>query len=251
MRHAMIFAEMLLGTFILVRILRQIRNNSLTSPAAMTKIVAAFALAETLLMLVPAISLLAFTVCWSIPIVCASILPFAIRRRRRGHFLSQRIWILSSLILHVRLGISIRRALLLTSERADFYIGTRLRQLHDRLVTEVKGSRLPSSIDPLLRDLYETLCLCEAEPHLTVQRLVNFRQGLEIHEEFRRKTGQALQQLRAQAYVLTALYLALVTFVIWRFGYAEHERMIMLSILLFTLGVFATLRQGRKIKWSV
>ncbi len=106
-------------------------------------------------------------------------------------------------------------------------------------------------MDPVLHELYETLWLCESEAHLTVQRLVNYRQKIEIYEEFRRKSDQALHQLRAQAYVLTGLYAGLLLFVISRFGFAQHERAIMLSAMLFLLGVFITLRQGRNIKWSV
>ncbi len=251
MQHTIVFSEMLIGSFILVRNLGQIRKNSLVTSSTMTKIVAAFALTEILLMFVPAFSLTEFTVCWSVPIVVAHFLPLFIRRKRRLHFLNQRIWILNSLILHARLGRGIRQAISLTSERADFYIKTRLRQLLDRLITTTSHSSETALIDPLLRDLYDTLRLCEVEPHLTIQRLVSFRQAIEIRETFRRKSDRAVQQLRAQAYVLTALYGGLVSFVIWHFGFTGHERIIVLSMLLFTLGIVVTLRQGRKIKWSI
>ncbi len=251
MRHAIVFIEMSAGMITLVRIFAQIRKNSLVSNEAMTKIVAAFFVCECLLALVPARSMIAFTICWSVPIAVASFLPTIIRRRRRQHFLRHRIWILNCLILNTRLGIGLRRALVQTSDRADFYIKTRLRQLHDRLITETKGSSSHAPMDPVLHELYETLWLCESEAHLTVQRLVNYRQKIEIYEEFRRKSDQALHQLRAQAYVLTGLYAGLLLFVISRFGFTQHERAIMLSAMLFLLGVFITLRQGRNIKWSV
>jgi hypothetical protein len=160
------------------------------------------------------------------------------------------VWILNSLILKVRLGLGIRQALLQTCEDSDFYIKTRLRQLHDRLVMNMdKRAMVP--VDPQLREFNELLVECEQESHLTTERLINFRRKVEIHQDFKRRADQVLHQLRAQAYVLTALYIGLVTFVVWRFGFSEHAGTFVISMLLFTLGIVTTLRQGRRIKWTV
>lgn len=251
MRHVIVFIEMLIGLITLVRVLRQIRTKSLVSRSMMTKIVASFCVVEVLLVFVPAISMVAFTVCWSVPLIAASLLPTIIRQQRRRHFLKHRIWVLNNLILQARLGTGLRRALIITSERADFYIKTRLRQLHDRLVTENRDNLKQTPMDPLLQEFYEVLRSCESESHLTLSQLMNYRQKIEIYEQFQRKSAQALQQLRAQAYVLCAIYIGLVFFVVSRFGFSANEQTIMFSIFLFLIGLLITLKQGRKIKWSV
>jgi len=252
--HTLIFIEMLTGFSILIRVLHSIRTKSLISESAMTKIVAAFVACEALLAFLPINSQLAFTLCWSVPLVFIVILPSWIQFERRRHFKLRRIWILNSLILRVRLGSGVRQALLQTSERADLYIKTRLRQLHDRLVTTNNISapnEVGRDIDPLLIELYDVLVDCERESHLTCQRLTNYRRKIEIHEEFQRKSDQVLRQLRAQAYVLTALYFAVFGFVVWRFGFTEHSRTLVMSMSLFILGIIITLRQGRRIRWTV
>ncbi len=227
--------------------LTEIRRNFLLENTKIGPLTGFFFAFNALFALVPARSLSLFTLIWAANTILFALTPEFVRFLRQSEMKRQLPFIVSSLVLGIRTGLSLRPALQRTANHFGGYVGMKLRKLHDHLVLKAPLNQ----VDPLLRELQSTLLSCELEPHLTAQRLVGFRYKLEIEERFRRKTGQALQQLRGQCYVLTLMYLITFAFVCRYFGIRENAKLLVTSALMFAAGVALTLAQGRKIKWTV
>jgi hypothetical protein len=93
--------------------------------------------------------------------------------------------------------------------------------------------------------------LADQAPHAALKRLIQFRERLKIQTDFRRKSGQVLQQIRSQSFILTALYIVLFIFVLKRFGFEANQRIIFLSLSLFIIGLGVIFYGGHKIKWKI
>ncbi|CAN5605163.1 hypothetical protein BH10BDE1_BH10BDE1_21030 [soil metagenome] len=68
---------------------------------------------------------------------------------------------------------------------------------------------------------------------------------------FRRRSVQAMAQVRAQSIILTAIYVLLATFSIIAFGSSAVRGSLQLSLPMFLLGLFLIWRSGRRVKWSI
>jgi len=227
--------------------LSEIRQNFLLEAPQATRLMGFFFALNALLVFVPARSLSFFTLIWASNTAIFALTPHIVRLWRLGEMRRQLPFIVSSLILGIGTGLSLRPALQRTAAHFGGYVGQKLRKLHDHLVLKAPLTQ----IDPLLRDLQAALMSCEAEPHLTAQRLLGYRYKLVVEDKFRRKTAQALHQLRGQCYVLIVMYVITFSFVCSYFGFKEHARLMVISLVIFAGGIFLTLAQGRKITWTV
>ncbi len=87
--------------------------------------------------------------------------------------------------------------------------------------------------------------------HESLRRIENLRRKMKMEREFRHKSGQILFQMRIQAWILAGLYLALLVHVLFRDGSQLHLRWIVLSFVMFIIGLLWTLNMGRRIKWKI
>ncbi len=246
MLKIIIFFEILSGIFIFRRILGEIRMNCLLRETQMTKIVAAFFILNLCISILPTRSLSLFTLIWALLASAFAILPFLIRQSRRRELREQLLFVVTSVLLHVRLGLAFRTAIVKTGDYIGGYAGAKIRNLNDLLVTKAPIDQ----VDAVFAEFYSVLVECESEPHLSSERLSRFRQKLIVKENFRKKKAQALHQLRAQAAILTLIFIAVFAFVIFRFGYQEQSRLLILSASLFSFGLLVTLSIGRKVRWT-
>jgi hypothetical protein len=247
MQKATVFFEILSGIFIFRRMLSEIRLHFLLEKVQIRALSILFFIFNSLLVFLPARSLSLFTLIWAFGTISFALTPHFVRILRQNEMKRQIPFMVSSLILGVRMGLALRPALLRTATHIGGYSGQKLRKLHDHLVL-----RAPlHQVDPILQELQSTLLSCESESHLTAQRLLGYRHKLEIEEKFTRKSRQVLHQLRGQSYVLAILFLVTFSFVVNQFGFQENAKLLVSSVVVFAFGVFLTLRQGRKIKWTV
>ncbi len=246
MEKAFIFFEILSGVLILRRISDEIRRNFLFNERQLTKIVAAFLLANMLLIRLSTRSLSLFTLVWAVIVCLIASLPSLTRLKRQNEMKRQIPFILNALILNLRTGMALRPAILKVAEQFGGYSGLKLRLLHEHLVVKATMAQ----VDPVLFELQVVLKDCDREPHLISQRLSTFRHKLSVQESFIKKRQRALHQIRAQSAILTLIYVGVFIFVVRRFGFAEHGQNLLFSLMLFVAGVFVTFRQGAKIKWK-
>ncbi len=83
------------------------------------------------------------------------------------------------------------------------------------------------------------------------EQLKILRRILKIEINFRRKSGQVLRNLHIQAFVLSILYLCFIFFISSQIDLFKYQRLFLVSVALFLIGMILTLLAGRRLKWKV
>ncbi len=81
--------------------------------------------------------------------------------------------------------------------------------------------------------------------------LERWRARLRTERIFRRRSVQAMAQVRAQSIILTTIYVLLAVFSSMAFGWTSMRGSLRLSLPIFLIGLFFVWRGGRNIKWSI
>ena len=169
--------------------------------------------------------------------------------RWRGYERDQ-IEILDLIILGMRSGQSYRVSLRQVLRRPPWLAGFG-ELLGRRLEHHWQGSTdhfagWPARLQSFAGDLISV----DQSPHDALKRLQAWRRQLRTEFEFRRRSGQILTQIRTQAVVVGALYFALLAGVNWQVGFWRYRTLFLVSLALFSAGVFAIFTLGKKVKWS-
>lgn len=172
------------------------------------------------------------------------ILRFFLIRRLR----SALIPFLDCVILGLQTGKSFRLSLFSAVDMQSGWVHHQLKEVIESLqmsetVTAVKSA--------LLKDLQRELVEIDRSQTRCVEQVKALRRELKMQEDFRRRSGQVTQQIKMQAIIVTALYLALFSFVIMQFGFQEHRFLILMSLLIFLGGLLWIFSVGRRMRWKV
>jgi hypothetical protein len=239
-----LFSQTMFGNVVAIRILRRFRHRSLISTTSLMKIGTAFA---------------------SIMSSGASVL-FFFREREPLMFI-----IMSLVVLQLTLKFKERRKIeCLHAQFAPFLDRWLLNLRTGHAAASARESALNSSseqfraslaplfdADPrgghlfLTRREVQELRSAQSEPHSTVGRLQNLRDGHRRTAAFRRKSGQALRQAAIQSAVLTLMHAALCIFVTARGDAASNFDLIFWSSLLTFSGVLTLRLMARRIRWTI
>ena len=228
----------------------QLRTKNLISQSTMTKIVAAyfFWLLVWSILLKP--SLLIFVVVVFLPLLLVEYLPFYIGQMRKSEFKKNLLCLIDSSIVKMKSGQSFRSAIRSASQELPDQTRIKVEKITEQLLFEPQEPGVVSQdteIEAMLSFFHEL----EREPHLVLRRLELFREQLRVESKFNAKIKSALQQLKAQAAVLSILYSLLLTAVCFKFSFAKNSRVITASVVLFVIGSLFIMRQGKGFKWKV
>lgn len=168
-------------------------------------------------------------------------------------FLLQRLFLsLIPLLDHVVLGLqsgkSFRSALHAAIEMQHGWIKNQLRDLYSSMVLGEVHTAVKSA---LLKDFLAEMYDIDRSQNRTVDQVKALRRQLKLQYDFRRRSGQVTQQIKMQAIIVTALFLGLLGFVIFQFGWKENIKLIMCSSFFFFLGLVVIFQTGRRMKWKV
>lgn len=84
-----------------------------------------------------------------------------------------------------------------------------------------------------------------------VKQLKIFRRRFQMIENFRHKSGAVSRQIRVQSYIMIALYVLLLLFVLFHFDWKRNLGFISISFFLFFVGAAWLLLSGRRLKWKL
>jgi hypothetical protein len=187
---------------------------------------------------------------------CAIFLPqlmfaiaiFSLVKRRsrafREHFREQ----LTVIHLKMKSGRSFRQALDEVINESDLRYREKLAEIRSVVVF---SQQKPMSRDSFVFEVIDEFNRIDRNPHAAIRRLAVFREKLRIEDDFRRKSGQVLAQIRAQSLIMCGLYLAVAIFVGLRFGWRANIKLMSVSLLLFICGLVWIWLSGRRMKWKV
>lgn len=243
------FLLSLLGFSFALRIARFIRERDLLTNEELTKIGTAYLASVLLLVIALPRTRVTLWLAQFVPLALLAIALTWLLCRRSRDFRERFREMLTHLILKMKSGRSFRQSLAETISESDLRSRTKLSEIANVVVFSQQRTRVAS--DAFVREVIEEFHRVDRAPHSAIQRLVVFRDKLRLEDDFRRRSGQVLAQLRAQSFVMTGLYLAVLSFVIHQFGWRANARFIVASAALFTAGAAWIWIGGRRIRWKV
>ena len=167
--------------------------------------------------------------------------------KRLDYFRRQFLFLLDTAITRMKMGNSFREALTQSIESVDSgWIQDDLKELRDRMIyaQEIKPNQAKEFLFA-----FKTFKQADQDPQ-PLTRLHYIREAMKIEDLFRRKSYQALLQIRLQSLIMTLLYLALFIFVLWYYK-AQFLTLMLFSLFLFVSGSFLVFVLGRKIRWTL
>ncbi len=242
------FLNSCVGFCFAIRILHQCDQKKLIQLSGMTKI-------GTALVFITLGGVTAYfrqpMLTWSVMIVftlCYLLLPLGLCQLRERQFRSAFPDFLNQLIIHVRLGHSLRSASEIALRSGPRHFSHHMGKVLDHVAfLQQKPSGLSSFARELMGEFHEM----HLHPHQTLQRLINLRRRLRVESDFRHKSGQVSLQIRVQAAILSGIYIAVLIFSGVSFGVRKHYELMSLSFILFVMGVLTMFVVCRKGKWKV
>lgn len=178
--------------------------------------------------------------------------PFVLSKiiflRREKHISKNFVSILDSVIIRMRVGSSLREALMTTANTqtpsTQFLVQEFVTLLSfDRPLYELVS-------DQKLQKNFLELRNVDKQPHRAIERLKSLRRRLQMEEKLRQKSRKALLQARAQAVILSVMYLLLLSYSLWKYGWKSSATLIFVSIVLFSVGSFWLWSMGRRFRWK-
>lgn len=244
-----VFINFVFGFWILFRCLDKTLVKSLVHSSTLTKIGTLY-----VVWVVVGVSILKLTIMTCLILVYSPLFllffgQFGLRQWREKQVYERVLPFVNNLILQMQSGTSFRESFLLANEFNDPFFMAKMREVFDVVVfsqhldNQIQHSRL--------LEVVEEFRFIDNSPHNALQYLKNLRQQLTIEADFRRRSGQVLLQSRLQGLVMTGLYIALLIFMIHRYGWESMVKWVIPSLVLFVLGGVFLFKLGRKMKWKV
>ena len=242
-----LYTQLVFGNLFVIRTLQIFRARALLSANAVTKIGTLFVCASGCVTFF----------CFRVPALCF-LLNFAALLSTLGILLlceRQQIDALKSEVplfldrwsLNLRLGSALptARDMALREHSEGFQLLVRpLFATHPRGPTRRRHLLFSAAVLGELERLHH-------EPHAALARLENLRQLLRKTSEFRRKSGQAVQQTAIQSVVMVVLLFALTLFTLHRYGWRRSGDLIIAAQFLSALGIVVMYFLARKTKWKI
>ncbi|UXR65833.1 hypothetical protein EZJ49_06170 [Bdellovibrio bacteriovorus] len=168
---------------------------------------------------------------------------FLIRRLQ-----SALIPLLDCVILGLQTGKSFRSSLHAGIESQSGWVRLQLLEVFESLQHSEEAIGVESA---LLKGFQSELRDIDRSQNRCLDQVKALRRHYKMLDDFRRRSGQVSQQIKMQAIIVTALYLALFVFVITQFGFQKHKSLLLGSTIVFVAGLFFIFYIGRRMKWKV
>jgi Flp pilus assembly protein TadB len=194
-----------------------------------------------------------------VPILVWICVLTSVLQRRGNQFRIEFRRSLGILAIKMNSGRSFRQAFSEVTQEVEPAFHAKMIEIGSAVVFSPQESHHETRISPagavlkerFLSELIDELVCIDRQPHAGLKRLAVLRERMQIEEDFRRKSGTVLSRIRAQSIMLSLLYILLLSFVLWRFGWFKNRHLVTLSATLFVLGTVWIWFSGRRIRWRV
>lgn len=163
-------------------------------------------------------------------------------------FEKSKIQLLDSLVLQIRVGHSPQKAL-----TEALYCSSKLEK---KLFDPIKYIFTPNFSEDQIQFIFTKNYILELRTILisssrVVDQIQSLREGLKIQFQFRHKSHQITQQIKAQAIVAGVIYLMIFLISYYNLGLSEYPKLILISAALFVVGLILVFKMGGNIKWKI
>ena len=180
--------------------------------------------------------------------ISLNVLPHFLRIYLMKGLKKQLIPLLDQVILGLQVGFSFRHALLHAIEGQSSWYRHQFLEIYTAMII-IEGEKVAARtkfFDILMLEFKEI----DRSSTKVVDQVRTFRRQAKVEEDFRRRSGQILQQVRMQAIIVTSMYVGLLVFVCLNFGFFKNLHLIIFTALLFIAGLFWIFSVGRNMKWK-
>lgn len=242
----------IVGLMSVARLATLLVRDRVVSALDMTEIVTgASALTILSLIFFPTSGLLWFWIQVQAPFAGAIASAFLLAKYRERAVVESLDQLLSRLMMRMKEGRSLAVALELVASESRAVI--RLRWIEIARSVSFSPQKITSStmksrkLDEISRELQRIDRLSRSQ----LAELERWRLRVRTENIFRRRSVQAMAQVRAQSLILTIIFALLAGFSIFAFGWNATRGSFQLSCPLFFGGLFVIWRSGGRVKWSV
>ncbi len=163
-------------------------------------------------------------------------------------FEKSKIQLLDSIVLQIRVGCSPQKAL-----AESLYSSSKLEK---KVFEPLKYIFLPNFSEQQIQIKSTKHYILELRSVLlsssrTLEQLQSLRDGLKIQHQFKHKTAQVTQQIKAQAIVAAMIYIVLLAISYYNLSLGEFPKLIVFSLSSFVFGLILIFKIGDKIKWKI
>jgi len=159
-------------------------------------------------------------------------------------FEKSKIQLLDSLILQIRVGNSPQKAL-----TEALYCSSKLEK---KLFEPIKYVFNTHFSEDQIHFLFTRDYILELRVILiSASRVQSFRDGLKIQFQFKHKSNQVTQQIKAQAIVASVIYLIIFVISYLNLGLNQFPNLMLASFVLFLVGIIVVFKIGGKIRWKI
>ncbi len=243
-----VFLILIFGFFTADRILNEVVGQNIIVKNQMTKFGTAYLIWILFIFYFTSHILILWLLAF-LPHLTFSLFITTLKKHRRKKFEERFEEILGVIIMKMKSGKAFRNAFSEAIAESPVTIQRILIDIRDVVVFSQQNNS--ERISDFVQMIVMEFAKADLAPHTALKRLVHFRDRLKIQSDFRRRSGQIIQQIRTQSIILTGIYFALFFFVIGRFGFKENVRLIFISLSLFGSGILFIFNKGQKIKWKI
>jgi hypothetical protein len=241
----------LFGFVFAFRISARVIAQNLFSKSTMTKIGTVCICMQIACVLLFARSYFMLWLMTGIPLLLLLCWIFVVKKIREKKFRRNFLEALAVIILKMKSGKAFRHSFSEVIQESEPYMRQKLSEIRDFVVfsQQAKLSLIPTSF--FVQQIVNEFILVDRTPHSALKRLSVLRSRIRLEDDFRRKSGQVVHQIRAQSLLMTGLYIAVALFIVQRFGLQKNLSLFALSLILFISGMIWIYFGGRRLKWKV
>ena len=166
--------------------------------------------------------------------------------RWQAGFFSQLEFFLNTLIAQIRIGRGFRSAFkgaILSLPQKKY------QSCFEEIENSILFAKTPKNPSPLIQQVIKELKRAD-QSRYCLKNLENLRHKIRVQAFFRKKVRSALGQIRIQSFILLILYIGLFLFVLQKYGW-KYISILLISLLLFLVGLVWLFQCGRRIKWTI
>lgn len=167
----------------------------------------------------------------------------------KQQFASELMKFIDEVILTMSTGRSFRDAFFSVCQQNNTYFTKKVFEIHKSAQLNSAENLLNWQHEAKFLDLWHLFRSLEQNSNKQLEKLRAYRRQLFWEQNFRRKSAQATSQIKAQAFVLSILYICLLGYVL-KTTNGSIVRWILVSLILFLTGLLSLYILGRRQPWK-
>lgn len=190
-----------------------------------------------------------FCFCCYAPYFVLFSLKYFLKYVRKREFREEFFIFLNEIILHMRSGKSFRTGVEISKSKRKKTFQRRIHQMMEAVIFSQDLVFYPDL--SFIKQIFYEFKKVDLHSHNALKRLIYFRDKLQFENRFERKSQKILAHVRLQSFFLFILYVLLLGFTFYKYGFRSNMPMILISLGLFFSGFFIFIQIGRNLKWKV